>query len=262
MRVQDIMDRNHPWIYPDELATKARAILRDSKLRILPVLGDTKLLLGVVSRNDVMTISSSVSTVRVKGIMSAPKFVATLDMDAIQATKAMFSADEWYVPVVKSQQDATYAGVLGLEHVVRVLYEKKVARLNVQLAAIMSTKDILVCAPDDEADNVWRKMKERSFAACPVVTKNKTIGIVTLQNLIESGATFPTFEAKKGRFKAPSTIFTMMRTPVLSLKPSDTVGDAARLMLQKNIGRIPIVDEKRRLVGIVDREDVLKALIK
>jgi len=255
------MNRNHPWIYPDELATKARALLRDSKLRILPVVGDAKLLLGAVSRNDVMAISSSVSTVRVKGIMSAPQFVATLDMDAIQAVQAMFRADEWYVPVVKSQQDTTYVGVLGLEHVIKVLYDKKVARLKVPLSDIMSTEDILVCSPDDEADNVWYKMKERSFAACPVVTKNKIIGIVTLQNLIERGATFPTFEAKKGRFKAPSTILTIMRTPALSLRPSNTVGDAARLMLEKDIGRIPIVDDKGRLVGIVDREDVLKALI-
>jgi CBS domain-containing protein len=42
LRVQDIMDRNHPSVYPDELVTKARAILRDFKLRILPVIDDDK----------------------------------------------------------------------------------------------------------------------------------------------------------------------------------------------------------------------------
>ena len=42
----------------------------------------------------------------------------------------------------------------------------------------------------------------------------------------------------------------------------DTIEDAVRLMLEKDIGHLPIVDNKGRLVGIVDREDILKALIK
>jgi len=262
LRVQDVMNRNHPTIYPDELATKARAFLRDLKLRILPVVGDNKQLLGVVSRNDVMTISSSVSVMRVKGIMSVARFRATMDMDTAQAAREMVRLDEWYVPVVKSQHDDAYCGVLGLEHIIRVLYDKKVARLKVPLSDVMSTEQLFICSPDDEADNIWHRMKERSFAACPVVARGKPVGIVTQQNLIESGAIFPAFEAKKGRFKNPSTIITIMRTPALSLKPYNTVGDAAKLMLEKDIGRMPIVDNRGQLVGIVDREDVVKALLK
>ena len=262
MRVQDIMNRNHPSIYPDELATKARAVLRDFKLRILPVVDDRKQLLGFVSRNDVMTISSSVSTMRVKGIMSTVRFAATLDMDAVQSAREMMRLDEWYVPVVKSQRDNSYVGVLGLEHIIKSFYEKKTPRLRMPLSDAMSTEQLLICSPDDEADNIWHMMKERSFAACPVVAKGKAVGIVTLQNLLEGGAMLLGFESKKGRFKAPSTINTIMRTPVLSLRPNNTVGDAARLMVEMNIGRVPIVDNKGHLIGIVDREDVLKALIR
>jgi len=262
LRVQDLMNRNHPSIYADELATKARAVLRDFGLRVLPVVDEHKRLLGVISRNDVMTISSSVSTMRVKGIMSNVHFAATLDMDAIQAVREMIRLDEWYAPVVKSQQDPSYTGMLGLEHIIKALYEKKVARLSTPLSEVMSTKQLTLCAPDDEADNVWKKMKQRSFAACPVVVKGKPVGIVTQQNLLESGATFPSFEAKKGRFKTHSTIFSIMKTPVVSLKPNNTIGDAAKLMLRKNIGRVIIVDNKGLLIGIVDREDVLRALIK
>ncbi len=262
MRVQDVMNRNHPFIYPDELATKARAVLRDFKLRILPVVDDDKQLLGVITRNDVMTISSSVSTVRVKGIMSVARFTATLDMDAVQAVRQMMRLEEWYAPVVESNRDSSYAGVLGLEYVIKALYDKEGARLKRQVSTIMSTEKLLICSPDDEADNVWHRMKERSFAACPVVSKGKTVGIITQQNLIESGAMFPAFEAKKGKFKSPPKIFSVMRTPALSLKPHNTVGDAAKLMLEKDVGRLLIVDDKSRLVGIVDREDVLKALIK
>ena len=262
MRVQDVMNRNHPIIYADELATKARAVLRDFGLRVLPVVDERKRLLGIISRNDVLTISSSVSTMRVKGIMSNVRFVATLKMDAVQAVREMLQLDEWYVPVVKSTQDNSYVGMLGLEHVIKAFYDRKVARLSTPLSNVMSTRQLMLCSPDDEADNVWKKLKQRSFAACPVVVKGKPVGIVTQQNLLESGTIFPTFEAKKGRFKAPSTISAIMRTPVVSLKPNNTVGDAAKLMLKKNIGRVPVIDNKGLLIGIVDREDVLRALVK
>ncbi len=262
MRVQDVMNRNHPSIYPDELATKARAVLRDLKLRILPVVGDNKQLLGVVSRKDVMVISSSVSTMRVKGIMSPARFAPTADMDTIQAAHEMIRLDEWYVPVIKSQSGNAYMGVLGLEHIIKIFYDKAGIRLKMPLSSVMSTKRLLTCSPDDEADNVWHRMKERSFAACPVVARGKTVGIITQHNLIESGAIFPAFEAKKGRFKSPSTVMSIMKTPVMSLKPTSTVKDAAKIMLQKDVGRIPIVDDKGQLVGIVDREDIVKALTK
>jgi CBS domain-containing protein len=262
LRVQDVMNRNHPSIYPDELVTKARAVLRNFKLRILPVVNDGKRLLGVVSRNDIMTISSSVSVVRVKGIMAAVKFVATLDMDVVEAAQEMLRADEWYVPVTKSQHDNSYVGVLGLEHIIKSFYEKKAQRLKMPLSDVMSTKELLICSPDDEVDNIWHMMKERSFAACPVVAKGKIVGIMTLQNLLESGTTLPGFEAKKGRFKAHSTINGIMRTLVFSLRPDNTVGDAAKLMVERDIGRVPITNSKGQLVGIVDREDILKAMIK
>jgi CBS domain-containing protein len=255
------MDRNYPSIYADDLATKARAVLRERALRILPVVDEHKRLVGVISRNDIMNITSSVSPIRVNGIMATHPYGVDPDMEAVQAMREMVRRDEWYVPVVKSSQDLGYIGILGLEHFILKSLEKNVARLSTPLSNVMSTK-VLTCSPNDEIDNVWQSMKEHSFAACPVVAKGKAVGIVTQQNLLESGAVFPGFEAKKGRFKAPTKISFIMKTPAVSLKPTNTVKEAAKIMLERNIGRVPIVDDKGKLIGIVDREDIVKTLIK
>jgi len=261
LHVQDVMDQNHPFIYADELATKARAVLRERGLRVLPVLDKNKRLLGMISRSDVMSITSSVSAIRVKGIMTAHPYAATPDMEVVPTLREMIRVDEWYVPVVKSSQDLSYVGVLGFEHFILKALERDVARLSTPLSTVMSTR-LFTCSPDEEINNVWQQMKEHSFAACPVVKKDKPVGIVTQQNLLESGALVPGFEAQKGRFKTPTKISSVMKTPVVSLKPTDTARDAAVLMLEKNIGRVPIVNDKGVLVGIVDREDVVKTLIK
>jgi len=258
--VQDIMDQSYPLLYEDELATKARAVLRSRGLRVIPIVDDHKRLVGMISRGDVMTITSSISPIRVRGIMSKPRFTATIDMDAFHAGQEMIRLDEWYIPVVKSSQDYTYVGVLGLENFIASFLKKNIAKLSRSLSEIMSTS-LVTCSPEDEIDNVWRLMQGQSFAGLPVVKGGKVVGIVTQKNLLDRGVIFPVFEAKRGRFRAPSKISSVMKTLVISLQPTATIKEAAELMLEKNIGRVPIVDERDRLIGIVDREDVAKALI-
>ena len=224
------MDRSYPQLYVDELATKARATLRSRGLRILPVVDDHKRLVGMISRGDVMAITSSISPIRVKGVMATPRFVATIDMDAFRAGREMIRLDEWYIPVVKSSQDYTYRGVLGLENFIEAFLKRGVAKLSKVLSEVMST-DIVTCSPEDEVDNVWRLMRERSLAGLPVVRRGKVVGMVTQKNLLDSGVIFPVFEAKRGRFKASSEISSVMKTLVISLRTTATVKEAVELML-------------------------------
>jgi len=258
--VKDLMDRKYPFLYADDLGTKARAVMRDRGLRVLPIVDEHKRLLGVVSRTNIMTITSSVSTIRVKGIMSSPKFTATMEMDAYATLKEMIRLDEWYIPVTVSSHNSTYAGVLGLEAFIHLSLEKDLTSFSKPLSEIMSTQPF-ACSPEDEVDNIWRLMQERFFAGLPVVKKGKLIGMVTQKDLLDTGTVFPGFEARKGRFRVSPKILSIMKTSVVSLKPTATVKEAAELMLKKNIGRVPIVDEKGTLIGIVDREDVTRALL-
>jgi CBS domain-containing protein len=259
--VKDLMDTNYPFIYADEIATKARAVLRERKLRVLPVLDANKRIVGMISRNDVMAISSSISAIRVNGIMSTIPWIATPDTEVVKALREMLRTDQWYAPVAKSSQNPTYAGIFALEHFILKTLEREVARLNLPISNFMSTQ-LVTCLTDDETDNVWKKMKGSSLAACPVTNRGALVGIVAQQDMLESGALFPTFEDQKGRFKSPTKISAIMKTPPVSLETTDTLKDAALLMLERNIGRLPIVDDRDKLVGIVDREDIVKALIK
>jgi len=260
LRVKQIMDGKHPFIYEDELATKARAIIRDFALRILPVVNENKRLLGLVSRGNIMTISSSVSPIRVKGIMTVPRHAATMEDESASTVKEMIRLDEWYIPVVNSTQDNTYKGVLGLENFIQASLNTSPHKLSKQVSEVMS-RNLLVCSSEDEVDNVWRLMQKKSFAGLPVVKKDKLVGIVTQKDLLESGAILPTFESAKGRFRASSKISSVMKTSVVAVKPYAKVNEVAELMISRNIGRIPVKDDKGKLVGIIDREDIARLLV-
>ncbi|MEM4704736.1 MAG: CBS domain-containing protein [Candidatus Bathyarchaeia archaeon] len=261
MLVKEIMDPKHPFIYEDDLATKARATIRDLNLRILPVTDRDKKLLGKVSRRDIMTISSSKSPIRVKGIMTPAKHVATMDDDVNQTVKAMLKVDVWLAPVVVSAQDKTYMGVVGLENYIEPLIKTNPEKFLKEASEVM-TKKVVYCSPDDEIDNIWRLMQEKRLAGIPVVDRGKLVGIVTQKDLLESSAMMPTFEAKKGRHRSSPKISAVMKTNLVAVEPHIKMIRVAKVMVSKNVGRVPVKDKEGRLVGIIDREDVIKMLIR
>jgi CBS domain-containing protein len=53
-----------------------------------------------------------------------------------------------------------------------------------------------------------------------------------------------------------------MKTEVTTAKPSTKIVQVAKVMITKDIGRVPVEDEDGKLVGIVDREDIAKTLVK
>jgi len=261
LRVREIMNEKHPFVYEDELVTKARAMIRDFALRLLPVTNEDKKLFGTVSRGDVMTVSSSISPIRVKGVMANPKYTASLEDDVFSVVKEMIRLDEWYVPVVSSPHDKTYRGVLGLENFIEASIKTSPEKLSRTVSEIMSEK-VVTCSPEDEVDDIWRLMQTKAFAGLPVVRKGKLVGVVTQKDLLESGTVKPTFESAKGRFRASTKVSSVMKTGVIAVEPSVKAIRVAKIMAFQNVGRVPVRDKEGRLIGIVDREDVARLLVK
>jgi CBS domain-containing protein len=261
LRVKEIMDQKHPYIHKHELATKARALIRDFGLRILPVTDENTRLLGKVSRRDIMAISSSVSPIRVEGIMTPAKHIATVEDEAYLTIKRMLQVDVWYAAVVLLKSEQVFKGVIGLENFIEPLMKTNPEKFLKEVSEVM-TKNVLACSAEDGVDNIWRLMRERRLAGLPVTKNSKLVGIVTQKDLLKSGAILPTFESSKGRFRGSSKILSVMETNILAVKPSVKIIKVARLMVSKDIGRVPVIDGVGRLIGIVDREDVARLLIK
>jgi hypothetical protein len=53
----------------------------------------------------------------------------------------------------------------------------------------------------------------------------------------------------------------VMTAEVASVKSSATVEDVATLMHDRKISRVPVVDTTNRLVGIITRSDILRAMV-
>ncbi len=65
--------------------------------------------------------------------------------------------------------------------------------------------------------------------------------------------------AAEARDPATTTVEECMSSPVITANPSDSIGDAARRMADRNVKKLPVVEpETERLAGVVTTTDVAR----
>lgn len=233
--------------------------MRDTGLRVIPVV-EADILKGIVSRLGVLSITSTRSNLRVIDIAEEPLVTLKPEDGLYEAVSRMLSVDEWYAPVV---DDANrFKGVLGLEHVISYYLGKseKPAGLSKPVEQYM-TRDVEVVYAGDHVSSLWKKILKYRYAGYPVLDEDgRLIGVVTQYDLIKHGFTRIDLESESPPKKGPR-IREIMSTPPITVRPSDPLVKAAEIMLNRGIGRVLVADMHGDLLGIVDREDVVKAII-
>jgi len=262
LRVKRIIDMHYPTISPNDLATHARALMRDLGLSVIPVVSESKIL-GIVKRYNVLMLTSTKSNALVNDIMENPQLVFNDNDDLKKAVKIMIEFDEWHAPVTDSRS-GKYLGMISLSSYMRALGRSYLSLSNKVMIENIMTKEVEYVLPDDHISRLWRKMVTLRISGFPVVRSKKTlevIGMITQHDLLRKGYTRIELESERGPKKGVK-VRDAMTTPAVTLKPYDTLDKALTIMIEKDIGRIPVVDHEGKLKGIIDRSDVCMELIK
>ncbi|MGZ8691147.1 MAG: CBS domain-containing protein [Gaiellaceae bacterium] len=130
------------------------------------------------------------------------------------------------------------------------------------------TADVATVAPDTDLRDVAALLVQMRISGVPVVEGGRVLGVVSerdilfkerpsdglhrgvLASLMDEGDLMLKIEAR--------TAGTAMTSPAVTIGPTRGVADAAALMLDESISRLPVV-EGHALVGIVTRHDLVRA---
>ena len=103
------------------------------------------------------------------------------------------------------------------------------------------------------ASDAYQLMRDRRIRRLPVVEGQKVVGIVSLGDLREAHA-----ETALGNYGMRAEV--LMRENPWTVTPDTTVRDAAKMMLERKISGLPVVEDGL-LVGIITESDLFRALI-
>jgi CBS domain-containing protein len=138
-----------------------------------------------------------------------------------------------------------------------------------KIADVM-TQNVVTVGPKTALREVATILAERRISGVPVVDGGRVVGVVSEGDILakesapaEPGRRLghkhrPTATQTKAR---AHTAGTAMTSPAVTVSPERTLTEAARLMIEKGVNRLPVVDQGR-LVGIVTRADLVRAFIR
>lgn len=139
----------------------------------------------------------------------------------------------------------------------------------------LMTPDVVTVAPNTPVMGVARLLAERHISAVPVTDADrKVLGVVSEGDLLSqvAGRQHDTPGFFKSLFADPArmaeqyvkshgrTARDIMTTQLVSVTEDTPVGDVAEMLEKSNIRRV-MVTRDGRLVGIVSRADLLRALV-
>ena len=114
------------------------------------------------------------------------------------------------------------------------------------------TREPVCCEPADPVTRAAEMMREHDVGSLPVVDSRdsrRLVGIVTDRDLV-------TKVVAGNRNVASATVRDAMTTEPASCRETDDVERAVSLMADRQVRRMPVVDESGRLSGIIAQADV------
>ncbi len=112
----------------------------------------------------------------------------------------------------------------------------------------LMTKDVRTATRSMSLREVAVLMRDGDMGAVPVVDEGRLTGIITDRDIVVRCV------AEGG--DASITVGEAMTSELFTVSPEDFVFEAIRLMGDKQVRRIPVVDENGELVGIIAMADV------
>lgn len=129
----------------------------------------------------------------------------------------------------------------------------------------LMTSPVVSVGPDAPVKEAARLLVSHGFAVLPVVDANdRLLGVVSEADLLRNRLLPDPRDLIHGRPSepprpAPPTVGGVMTTDVLTAVPDTHTAELGRLMVDRHLRAVPVVD-RDRLVGIVSRVDVLRTI--
>jgi acetoin utilization protein AcuB len=119
--------------------------------------------------------------------------------------------------------------------------------------------DVACVRPETRLDDVLGLLQRRGVRHLPVLHHEALVGIISDRDL---KSVLPRLMAEPARSDDRAlTAGDIMTKRVVTVEPTTSVEDAARLLIEKRIGALPVT-EAGALVGIVTETDVLLLLVR
>ena len=138
--------------------------------------------------------------------------------------------------------------------------------------------DVVAVGPQDSIHDALHSFIDQQLSALPVTNhESRCIGVISVTDLVRMMHELVEELSDPTRINAVLTkwlnknvvdvetdrrkVATLMSDQVVSVAPDCSLTEAAQLMLEHRVHRLPVLDEQHHIVGIVSTMDILRASV-
>jgi CBS domain-containing protein len=148
---------------------------------------------------------------------------------------------------------------------VREAVKDGIIKIDTTVGEIM-TKDVKIIKPEDNLRNALDILSEYVITGIPVIDDDKLVGIISEADIIKIMDVRKILDAEKDEIKLAELesikVKDIMSKDVITIRKTELITDASELMYKHHVNRLPVMDEDKRLIGIVTKEDIIRGITK
>ena len=111
--------------------------------------------------------------------------------------------------------------------------------------------DIITTTPDVPLSSALELLRVNRISGLPVVNEGTLVGVISLEDIVRA--------LQQNKLSVPVKEF--MSTTLVTVKMTDSVVEAIKTFSDKRLGRLPVVDEKQKLAGIITKGDITRGIL-
>lgn len=118
------------------------------------------------------------------------------------------------------------------------------------MLAEICTKPVVTVGPEATVKEAARLMRTKNVGTVVVVNRTKPVGIVTDRDIAMAAVA-------DGQDPTSATVQEVMHTNPAVIREDQGVFDAVKMLGERGVRRLPVVDRRGKLTGIVALDDLL-----
>jgi len=258
-------------VTPETSLTEARKIIDERQIRALAVMKDEKLV-GIITKRGLLRLDLSIleneswnqgvdmAEETVGEVMTLKPITLLPETLMPKAARIMLENKITALPVVENNK---LIGIITNSDLLRfILAEYPGLKKDIRVKNYM-TDEVVTIDPETSLLECHRLMGTKRIRSLPVIEDGKLVGLVTRTDLMSSD---PSRLSSHKNQEISMKILTqpvkkVMSKEVLTISPEADLTAAVKLMLDHKIHVLVVVDDEKKLVGVITESDLFLMVV-